>query len=64
MVESPLVWEDSTCRGATKPMPQLVEPKPLESVLLDKRNHSSKKPTHLKGEETHLVQLEKARTKQ
>ena len=59
-----LVWEDSTCRGATKPMPQLLEPEPLDPVLFDKRNHSSEKPAHCKGEETRLVQLEKARTKQ
>ena len=45
-------------------MPQLLKPEPLEPVLVDKRNHSSKKPTHRKGEETHLVQLEKALTKQ
>ena len=45
-------------------MPQLLEPEPLEPVLFDKRNHSSEKPAHRKGEETRLVQLEKARTKQ
>ena len=45
-------------------MPQLLEPEPLEPVLSSTRNHSSEKPAHRKGEETRLVQLEKARTKQ
>ena len=46
------VWEDPTCRGATKPLhhnywvhaPQLVKPTRLEPVLHNKRSHRSEKP--------------------
>ena len=49
-----LVWEDPTCRGATKPpshnywahMPQLLKPTCLEPVLHNNRSHRNKKPAH------------------
>ena len=54
-----LVWEDPTCRGATKPVrlqllslcsrarePQLLKPAHLEPVLHNKRNHCNEKPAH------------------
>ena len=49
-----LVWEDPTCRGATKPMchsyvarvPQLLKPLHLEPVFCNKRSHCNEKPTH------------------
>ena len=53
-----LVWEDPTCRGATKPrasqllslrsrarVPQLLKPACLESTLRNKRSHCNEKPT-------------------
>ena len=55
----PLIWEDPTCLGATKPVRHnywacALEPRShsyrsrntLEPVLHDKRNHCNKKPTH------------------
>ena len=53
-----LVWEDPTCRGATKPvchsywahMPQLLKPARLELVLCNKRSHHNEKPAHHKEE--------------
>ncbi|KAJ8777643.1 hypothetical protein J1605_014296 [Eschrichtius robustus] len=56
-----LVWEDPTCRGATKPVhhkpqlpslrsrahvPQLLKPTHLEPVLCNKRSHRNEEPTH------------------
>ena len=49
-----LVWEDPTCRGATKPVrhtyracvPQLLKPACLEPVLCNKRSHRYEKPVH------------------
>ena len=38
-----LVWEDPTCRGATKPVR-------LEPVLHNKRSHRSEKPAHCNEE--------------
>ena len=46
-----LVWEDPTCRGATKPVchsywarvPQLLKPTRLEPVLRNKRSHRNEK---------------------
>ena len=58
-----LVWEDPTCRGATKPvshnywacMSQLLKPVGLEPMLHNKRSHHSK---------PHSPQLEKAHAQQ
>ena len=56
-----LVREDPTCRGATKPVPQLLslrsrarepqllKPWSLESMLCNKRNHHNEKPAHRNG---------------
>ena len=49
-----LVWEDPTCRGATKPVrhnywarvPQLLKPVCLQPVLHNKRSHRNEKPAH------------------
>ena len=49
-----LVWEDPTCRGATKPVrhnywahvPQLLKPARLEPVLHNNRSHCNEKPAH------------------
>ena len=49
-----LVWEDSTCYGATKPVHhsyrahvlQLLKSKCLEPVLCNKRSHHNEKPVH------------------
>ena len=53
-----LVWEDPTCRGAAKPVhqllspcsracePQLLKPTRLEPMLCVKRSHSNEKPAH------------------
>ena len=48
------IWEDPTCRGATKPMRhnycahvlQLLKPMYLEPVLRNKRSHFKEKPVH------------------
>ena len=53
-----LVWEDPTCRAATKPVshnywarvPQLLKPACLESVLHNKRSHRDEKPVHCNKE--------------
>ena len=58
-----LVWEDPTCRRATKPVrhnywarvPQLLKPMRLEPVLRNKRSHRSEKPVHHKEEEPPLA---------
>ena len=48
---SALVWEDPTCREATKPcVPQLLKPVCLEPVLRNKRSHHNEKPMHCKEE--------------
>ena len=57
-----LVWEDPTCRGATKPashnywacVPQLLKPVRLEPILRNKRSHRSEKPVHCKEEQPPL----------
>ena len=42
-----LVWEDSTCQKATKPMqPQLLKPMCLEPVHHNKKSHRNDNPTH------------------
>ena len=49
-----LVWEDPTCRGATKPARrndwayarQLLKPARLEPMLRNKRSHRNEKPVH------------------
>ena len=41
-----LVWEDPTCRGATRPVSQTTEPVSLEPVLRNKRGHDSERPVH------------------
>ena len=49
-----LVWEDPTCRGATKPVchnywahvPQLLKLTCLDPVLRNKRSHCNEKPEH------------------
>ena len=53
-----LVWEDPTCRGATKPMhhnywacvPQLLKPVHLEPELRSKRSHRNEKPAYCNKE--------------
>ena len=40
-----LVWEDPTCRGATRPVSH-VEPARLEPVLRNKRGHNNERPAH------------------
>ena len=62
MVRS-LVWEDPTCRGATKPMshnywahvPQLLKSARLEPVLCNKRSHHNEKNTHHNEEQPPLA---------
>ena len=39
-----LVWEDPTCRGATRPVSHNTEPVHLEPVLRDKRGHDNERP--------------------
>ena len=41
-----LVWEDSTCQGATKPMHHSYWAHALEPMLHSKRSHHSEKPAH------------------
>ena len=41
-----LVWEDPTCRRATRPMSHTAEPARLEPVLRNKRGHDSERPAH------------------
>ena len=42
-----LVWEDPTCRGATRPMShKITEPARLEPVLRNKRGRDSERPAH------------------
>ena len=44
---APLVWEDSTCRGAARPVyHDYGSPWALEPVLHNKRSHCREKPTH------------------
>ena len=63
-----LVWEDPTCRGATKPVrlqllslcsrarePQLLKPAHLEHVLRSKRSHRNEKPTRCSEEQPPLA---------
>ena len=53
-----LVWEDPTCRRATKPVHhnywahvlQLLKPAHLEPVLCNKRSHRNEKPAHCNKE--------------
>ena len=72
-----LVWEDYTCRGATKPMChncwacplQLVShnywsPWALESMIRNKRSHHSEKPVHRNQSSPCSPQLEKAHMQQ
>ena len=42
----PPVWEDPTCRGATKPARHNYWAGALEPVLCNKRGHRSEKPAH------------------
>ena len=44
----PLVQEDSTCQGATKPTGHNNRASALQPVLRNKRSHHGKKPTHRK----------------
>ena len=42
-----LVWEDPTCRGATKPLHHNYwSPHALVPLLCNKRSHRSEKPVH------------------
>ena len=41
-----LVWEDPTCRGATRPWATITEPARLEPVLRNKRGRDSERPAH------------------
>ena len=41
-----LVWEDPTCRGATRPMATTTEPARLEPVLRNKRGRNGERPAH------------------
>ena len=41
-----LVWEDPTCRGASKPVATTTEPVRLEPVLRNKRGRDSERPMH------------------
>ena len=41
-----LVWEDPTCRGATRPVSTTTEPARLEPVLRNKRGRDSERPMH------------------
>ena len=41
-----LVWEDPTCRGATRPWATTTEPARLEPVLHNKRGRDSERPAH------------------
>ena len=58
-----LVWEDPTCRGATKPVrhnylahaPQLLKPARLEPVLHNNRRHRNEKPAHSNEERPPLA---------
>ena len=45
-----LVWEDSTCCKATKPVRHTTESAHLEPVLHNERSHHSEKATHSAGE--------------
>ena len=67
-----LVWEDPTCRGATKlvchnywaRVPQLLKPACLEPVLCNKRSHHNKKPRTATKSSPRSPQLEKVRAQQ
>ena len=50
-----LVWEDPTCRGATKPVRHSYWAWALEPVLLYKRSHRNEKPTHRNKEQPPLA---------
>ena len=41
-----LVWEDPTCRGATKPVSHTTEPACLEPVLRNGRGRDGERPAH------------------
>ena len=73
----PWVWEDSTCRGTSKPVChsyvslrsraqelQLLKPACLEPVLCNKRSHCSEKPAHHNDSSPCLPELEKAHGEQ
>ena len=49
-----LIWEDSTCHGATKPT--ATESTCLESVLLLKRSHSNEMPAYHNQRKPYLQQ--------
>ena len=65
-----LVWEDSTCRRATKAhAPQLLSPgaaapEALGPVLGSERSHCTEKPGHNNREQPCSRQLEKPRAQQ
>ena len=67
-----LVWEDSTCHGATKPVChhywahvlQLLRPAHLEPVLCYKSSHHDERPAHRNEEELCSLQLEKTHSQQ
>ena len=57
-----LVWEDTTCCGATKPVcrncqPQLLKLICLEPVLQNRRSHSNEKATHHRKSGPYSLQL-------
>ena len=56
---SSLVWEDSTCPGATKPMCHNYWDQALEPANLSKRSHRNEKPTDHKERVASLPRLEK-----
>ena len=41
-----LVWEDPTCREATRPVSHTTEPARLEPVLRNKRGRDNERPAH------------------
>ena len=45
-----LVWENPTCRGATRSVSHNTEPARLEPVLRNKRGRDSERPAHHDGE--------------
>ena len=58
-----LVWEDSTCQGATKPVSHdYRSPHNLEPVLHSKKSHLSKEPVHRDWSSSCSPQLEKVRS--
>ena len=58
-----LVWEDPTCRGATRPVSHTTEPARLEPVLRNKRGRDSERPAHCDEEwPPHAATTESPRT--